>query len=1811
MFKICERLRQSSGEKWRNGLIKAGVTFSGAVLENTLGIAAGLTEVAGGGKYYDNFVGKSVDSMNNWAQENLPNYATQIEQQASAFSADNILTANFWSDKVLNGVAYSLGSIATMYATGGMGMGTLAARSLGITRLIKNSLATAKLGRAVATGAKLGDITAKTANAGTNSYKLINAAKYLDAGITMSLAESSVEARETYHSGKEKAIARYIEENGLASADEIPPEAMTQIETSAGAMGNVGFALNLAITSGTNMLQFGKMLAPGYKASSKLAKDFVQEGGKFAVKTPKTLFDKFLKKTKSVGKALSGSAEEAAQEAGQFASNIGAQEYYLTEMFNEEENSGILNAVSKSLGETFGTKEGLESMLIGGITGGLTQGAGALSSRLSKDNSDDDLKQKERQRILDEALNSDFIKSARADFKNKGRADFLMGEMEEALKTNDIRRFKTAQYWMLFNQMKTVAESGTEEHYKAHLDNALDLEDKDFKEQFGYDIAKPLPEDKKKIIGDIKDKLDKFVVEKERLDLIFNEQALQGLPAALASKESIDETNNRIADMAIAKDLLLANITFADNIDGRIDDIFEKISKDSKGVIGLNAKSILPESHSDVMSDAYVKTAEFVEEARRVSSLFKSISNPRLRKQIESALATLKAAYGLDINSDKLFQEELDLQDEESLSKVNTEVAKLIRFLHNKPQKGKGLDNKDIINIKKIFNTLTEIDKTTATPSQVQEVIQSMDDALVLTTQRSDAVTAFNDLIDNKNNSKEIDLYKVKKDAYYKTNMLDKYEHEEKEMGYRQMRLARLTKIKKIVKGGKTLHVTISPELVPVDPNEVTSLLENEHYEIIRNEAGIFKLYKVVRKGKTKTLTSVKESNYTVDADGIKLNGVPMFVQKTAKEHLQDLYTQARKESIDALVSIKDSALTNLVDEQKSISEELNKINDLLANAKVSKTGKVFYKDKQAARKLAGLKGELKVEYGLDLTIQSLLKRVSEINARLQEVNASVKSIKEFVKNLSQEREDLETDISSSERELRLLNDDSLKPLLEQSGYTYEDKIKELKEDLEIKKQALEKLIGVETTFDKVAKEFDEYEKTLSDTIESLGKVVSDLEDLNSNLVDEVGAPLVLLDEDYQLRETRIEELSKQLEEASAELNDVLKEKSKYHNWKKPRALRKQQDIDNIIQEIDLLDKAIKNELQTTKEELQDSKEEKEKKQNPKPSEKTPEDVTTEDITEDVKKRDSFKPSFKSTGMFRLWGRHFFDNNTINPDEATKRFYKFNEINDPKEYSIMFVSIKSHPEYFKDLLEDDKFNKLEDSDNVPIRGVYINPQSNSPVDFDGKDVSEDVYNNAIFSNVPSLDEYNFDKTGNKTTLTEQERSLLSTVYYDVDNLSDTEIIDQLKRFWTFRDKVNKGEITNPVAVKNVSLGIFNLTNIWKSIYNTFGSKLDNDNIDVVLPKTAKMYSGPTVKPGLVYVKFKDSGRLVPVSTRNINDNEIQNIINILELAANGKDSVKDADGTEYPIAEGVQQWISETSHKAAFANLMALKNKYKKTKFTEGKKSIEYFPNKNMFLLRSTQQDLLSRITYTSDKGKYPFNIKYKKVGNKKKPYLNFGGKIIMLDKVSLKENEKEIRTFLTQKKLQIPATDVGIANKKDGSTKTFKEIKRINSVEAKISFSPEMTLKSYLFSYAGDERDPNNIPIQTNIETFSERDANQVQFKSIYPSFSFTERPVTTSTPEVDTSPAGITKVETEVETKPGSLLDFFAGKADNDDVKTKPDDKSEFSLKFRSPGISTFADTNSLGMSVSEFSRTLSKSDRVIFRDMLNKDEIKFNCN
>ena len=350
---------QSTGEKWFNGLTKAGVTTLGAIAENTLGVLFGIGELVTGGAYYDNWVGHTIDNANESMRESFPNYMTQAEREYT--TGQKLLTANFWADTVANGFGYSLGSIATIALTGGVGLLTRGAslaargaRAMQMYNMTKGIVNAAKIGEKIAKGSRL------------TGFK--NLAKTIDAGLMMSLAESSVEARETQRNLYEDLVNKALIKENLTHESQLTQAHREELLHVSYAAGNRDFLTQLPILAGTNLLMFGRHLA-GFKAASKINKDIAYNAATKKVINSVAKQGKYRQAFEKVRPTLGGMATEAGQEGWQFASKIYSSDYHTNKYYNGG-GASLIDSMNKGITDLFGTQEGLESMLVGAIVGG-------------------------------------------------------------------------------------------------------------------------------------------------------------------------------------------------------------------------------------------------------------------------------------------------------------------------------------------------------------------------------------------------------------------------------------------------------------------------------------------------------------------------------------------------------------------------------------------------------------------------------------------------------------------------------------------------------------------------------------------------------------------------------------------------------------------------------------------------------------------------------------------------------------------------------------------------------------------------------------------------------------------------------------------------------------------------------------------------------------------------------------------------------------------------------------------------------------------------------------------------------------------------------------------------------------------------------------------------------------------------------------------------------------------------------------------------------------------------------------------------
>ena len=530
---------QTTIEKWAHGLTKAGITALGAVAENTIGVAGGLLNLAFGENhsYYDNPVGRTIDEVNEWAREAMPNYYTKQEENMGVL--EGMTTANFWADKFANGAGYTLGSIATAWL--GVGEGAMLAKAASAGRMAKIGKA-ADAAMDTANAAKFGSKQFQAYNAAkavkapyspnfaqgideglaamAKRANINTAAKQLSVGMHMSLAESSVEAREAKNKFIEDQTAKWKEEN---PDQEMPADVQDGIIASANAVGNLTFGVNLPLLTLTNTVSFLKMFRGGKPTAEALTHDIKKVGSTWVEAIPeKGMAKAFAKANRIVGAPVRNAISEGSQEAGQFITAQAAGDYYSDKFVDGvgDMTEAFVNGLSKSIG----TKEGLESILIGALVGG---GSGTISRLGGADKKFAKQKDANTKKAL-EIMNSEGFGKVLENMEQTQRNLGLVDGMNKAVEAQDYKTAELFRRRLISSVADGYRKAGALDYAMEQMDDLRQLSEDEFKKRWGYDANRTLKEqtgmDQSQIIDDVKSKMERSVKRQEQVQAIVRAQ---------------------------------------------------------------------------------------------------------------------------------------------------------------------------------------------------------------------------------------------------------------------------------------------------------------------------------------------------------------------------------------------------------------------------------------------------------------------------------------------------------------------------------------------------------------------------------------------------------------------------------------------------------------------------------------------------------------------------------------------------------------------------------------------------------------------------------------------------------------------------------------------------------------------------------------------------------------------------------------------------------------------------------------------------------------------------------------------------------------------------------------------------------------------------------------------------------------------------------------------------------------------------------------------------------------------------------------
>lgn len=473
------------------GAILAGTTF----LDGTVGLIFGAGTAIGEDRWsglWDNDFSKAMQSVNDWSEQALPNYYTSAEQEQPWY--ENIFTANFLGDKFIKNLGFTVGAFYS---------GGVTAAGLKVTKLPQLIGAIAKSSKAPAIVNSAVGATVSAVNEGR--IEALNNSKdwfELHKAQLDDTYRDRVQAIQNRYEDTKGTLVRtregqmvdpaYIEyQNAIKKEQESYNAALGKLSEDRLKMGNADLLMNIPILTASNIIQFGKLYANGFKTARK-ATNIVGKAGEYTAGTTR------LGATAAITKgALSEGTEEIAQGA---ASRI-AGNYYSTDVNNFYKSKTDPEAAQETLSWTKSFAEGInetvndgsswEEFFIGSLTGalgmprfrGVRSESGSLQSPITieggainewRDYNEKITRENEIANYMNSRINSPEFKNY---YQGLIRHNKYQNDMNRAAEEGDEFNFKNAEHAQLVSDIAMFDNAGKMGDLTTLIDTAFDTSD--------------------------------------------------------------------------------------------------------------------------------------------------------------------------------------------------------------------------------------------------------------------------------------------------------------------------------------------------------------------------------------------------------------------------------------------------------------------------------------------------------------------------------------------------------------------------------------------------------------------------------------------------------------------------------------------------------------------------------------------------------------------------------------------------------------------------------------------------------------------------------------------------------------------------------------------------------------------------------------------------------------------------------------------------------------------------------------------------------------------------------------------------------------------------------------------------------------------------------------------------------------------------------------------------------------------------------------------------------------------------------------
>ena len=455
------------------GAILAGTTF----LDGTVGLVLGAGQAVKEGRFsalWDNDFSKAMQSVNEWSEQALPNYYTDAERNEPWY--ENIFTANFLGDKFIKNLGFTVGA----FYSGGVTAAGLKATKLPqiIGAVAKSSKAPAIITSGVgATISAVNEGRIEALNNSTDWFEL-QKAQLDDQHNARLQALEQYRDTEMYYPLIAQENANYEATIGKLTEDRLK-------------MGNADLLMNIPILTASNLIQFGRLYANGYKTARK-ATNIVGKAGEYA--TEKTA-------GKGIAKSLLSPLSEGTEELAQKAASVVSGVHYEDDVNNfykakidpeaEQETLSWIKSFAEGINQTVNDGSSWEEFFIGTLTGalgmprfrGIRSSEGNLQSPVTFEGGTLGEYREYRDQMNRETEIANYMNNrvSSPEFVNyyQGliRHNKYQRDMNQAVENNDEFEFKNAEHAQLISDIVMFDNAGKLEDLVTLVNSAFDTSD--------------------------------------------------------------------------------------------------------------------------------------------------------------------------------------------------------------------------------------------------------------------------------------------------------------------------------------------------------------------------------------------------------------------------------------------------------------------------------------------------------------------------------------------------------------------------------------------------------------------------------------------------------------------------------------------------------------------------------------------------------------------------------------------------------------------------------------------------------------------------------------------------------------------------------------------------------------------------------------------------------------------------------------------------------------------------------------------------------------------------------------------------------------------------------------------------------------------------------------------------------------------------------------------------------------------------------------------------------------------------------------